>query len=87
VAEITVQRITEEQRVEILALPCEHCSLDLDKPGGLLVYRRTLRREEPPMLDLPRDVDRDVGGIHPHPHVRVHVHHEQIEPWPVFRYS
>src|SRR5437667_10992638 len=54
--------------------------LDRDEARCLLVYRRPLRREEAAMLHLPRDVDREVGGIHPHPHVRVHVHHEQIEP-------
>src|SRR5947199_3587743 len=80
VAEITVQRVAEEQRVEILALPREHRSLDRDEARGLLVYRRPLRREEAAMLHLPRDVDCEVGRIHPHPHVRVHVHHEQIEP-------
>src|SRR5256884_691170 len=51
-----------------------------EEARGVLVYRRPLRREEAAMLHLPRDVDCEVGGIHPHPHVRVHVHHEQIEP-------
>src|SRR5207247_5486689 len=49
VAEITVQRVAEEQRVEILALPREHRSLDRDEARGLLVYRRALRREEAAM--------------------------------------
>src|SRR2546422_934492 len=80
VAEITLQRVAEEQRVEILALPREHRPLDRDEARRLLVYRRPPRREEAAMLHLPRDVDCEVGGIHPHPHVRVYVHHEQIEP-------
>src|SRR2546422_7201464 len=60
VAEITVQRVAEQQRVIVLAQRREHCSDGLREAGGPLVHRRAQRGEGPLMLRLSSHCERAV---------------------------